>query len=170
MASVEQTSETGSHSPPSFQPQDARQLAGLLANLLPMLISLHPTAADMARQIDQQASVAMVKDLIADSVARLSGYLDHQTARQPGLETCSSQVAQAEQCAARGDVETAFSLIWQTYRGITALRMADPTLPPVGEGEFDAAAAKSAAIAKGTQQTAGQSNKPASSTPAPKPH
>jgi len=169
MASVEQTSEAGSHAtPPMFQPQDARQLAGLLANLLPMLMSLHPTAADMARQIDQQASVAMVKDLIADSVVRLSNYLDRQIERQPGLEVCASQVAQAEQCAAHGDVQTAFSLIWQTYRGIVALRMADPTLPPVGESEFDAAA-KTAAMTKGAQ-AAGQTAKSAVPAPAPKPH
>lgn len=149
--------------PPGFQPQDARLLAALLANLLPMLTNLAPeAAAGLATpslgawphppqpqfplaplgdnpQIAQQAAVALVQDITADCLRRLSSYLERQAGRQPALEPCIGVVTQAAQCFAVRDVSTAFSLICQAYRGIAMVRAAHPELPPVQDSQVASA-------------------------------
>jgi hypothetical protein len=81
--------------------------------------------------LDHQAATHLVEDITADSLRTLSTFLEAYAPQHRGLESCIPIVTQAARCfAARNHAQT-FALIWQAYRVITALRAANPQLPPL---------------------------------------
>jgi hypothetical protein len=80
--------------------------------------------------IDQQAAISLVEDITADSLRMLSAYLETYAGQHQGLESCVPIVTQAARCFAARDYAQTLGLIWQAYRAITALRAANPQLPP----------------------------------------
>ena len=80
--------------------------------------------------IDHQAAVNLVEDITADSLRTLSTYLETYASQHQGLESCVPIVTQAAHCFAARDFAQTLDLIWQGYRVITALRAANPQLPP----------------------------------------
>ena len=137
------------------QPQipDTQTLITLLGSLMPLLLRLQATPIEPSLQfgqfgqnpvdagpfgaatpnpaLDQQAAINFVEDITADSLRALSTFLEAQEGRYAGLETCVPIVTRAAQCFAMRDYAQAFSLIWQAYRVIAAVRAANPQLPPV---------------------------------------
>ena len=71
-----------------------------------------------------------MEDITADSLRTLSAYLDIYAGRFPGLDNCVAIVTEAAHRFKARDYAQAFGLIWQAYRVITALRAANPQLPP----------------------------------------
>jgi hypothetical protein len=81
--------------------------------------------------LDHQAAIHLVEDITGDSLRTLSTFLEAYAPQHRGLESCIPIVTQAARCfAARNHAQT-LALIWQAYRVITALRAADPQLPPL---------------------------------------
>jgi hypothetical protein len=81
--------------------------------------------------LDHQAATHLVEDITADSLRTLSTFLEAYVPEHRGLESCIPIVAQAARSfAARNHAQT-LALIWQAYRVITALRAANPQLPPL---------------------------------------
>ena len=121
--------------------QDTQRLIELLGNLMPVLQRIQSQAVEPSPpftpgslvpdnpMLDHQAAVAMVEDIIADSLRMLSGYLDTYAGRFPGLDTCVALVTEAAHRFAAHDYAQSFGLIWQSYRVITALRAGNPQLP-----------------------------------------
>jgi hypothetical protein len=81
--------------------------------------------------IDQQAAVAFIEDITADTLRNLSGYLEAHAEQHGELERCVGLVTQAARCFAAREYAQAFELIWQAYRVVAAARAANPQLPPV---------------------------------------
>ena len=138
------TSAPGAH--------DTQTLINLLSNLMPLLMRFQaqtlapmPTGygltpgygAPMAPQpmLDHQAAVALVEDITADSLRRLSGYLEANAGRHAGVETCVPIVTQAAHYFAAHDYAQAFGLVWQAYRTLAMLRASNPQLPPLHGGD-----------------------------------
>lgn len=128
--------------------QDTQTLITLLGNLMPLLMRfqaqtvgpMHPgygLAPDIAGpmgappMLDHQAAVNLVEDITADSLRRLSTYLETNAGRHAGLDTCVPIVTQAAHCFAAHDYAQAFGLVWQAYRAIAMLRASNPQLPPL---------------------------------------
>jgi hypothetical protein len=129
---------------PQQPAQETQQLIAQLTSLMPVLLRLQgqftqPSAPQFApvgfmiqnQMLDYQAAVNLVEDITASSLRTLSSYLEANLERNTGLQGCVAIVTQAAQCFAARDFAQAFDLIWQAYRQITMLRVADPQLPPV---------------------------------------
>lgn len=137
---------------PQAPTQDMQALVSLLGNLMPLLMRIQPQASGQPFQLnpanimipnpilDQQAAVSLVEDITADSLRRLSAYLENYAPRQTGLETCVAIVTQAAQSFAMRDYAYTFDLVWQAYRVIAAARMANPQLPSLRDFETMSAA------------------------------
>jgi hypothetical protein len=80
--------------------------------------------------LDQQAAVSFVEDITAHSLRALSNYLETYADQYHGLQSCVPIVTQAARSFAARDYAQTFGLIWHAYRLITALRAANPQLPP----------------------------------------
>jgi hypothetical protein len=80
--------------------------------------------------LDQQAAVAFVEDITADTLRTLSGYLETYANQHQALQSCVPIITQAARAFAARDYAQTFGLIWQAYRVITALRAGNPQLPP----------------------------------------
>jgi hypothetical protein len=128
--------------------QDTQNLIAQLTSLMPVLLRLQgqfsqPSAPQLAPggfmiqhpMLDHQAAVSLVEDITASCLRTLSSYLEANLERNAGLQGCVAIVTQAAQCFAARDFAPAFDLIWQVYRQITMLRVADPQLPPVRTAE-----------------------------------
>ena len=81
--------------------------------------------------LDHQAAIHLVEDITADSLRTLSTFLEAYAPQHRGLESCIPIVTQAARCFAARDQAQTLALIWQAYRVITALRAANPQLPPL---------------------------------------
>lgn len=121
------------------QPPDIQQLAGLLGNLMPLLLRLQSQAFEQPFRgnavvpnpaLDHQAAASLIADMIADSLRTLSAYLDANAALYAGLEGCVPVVTQAAHRFAARDYAEAFNQIWLAYRVIETIRAADPRIPP----------------------------------------
>lgn len=119
---------------------DAQALIGLLENLVPLLLHLQVQSlgTDTARlgtgptgPLEQQAAVAFTEDVILDALRNLSGYLQKNASRYPGLEAYRSVVADARRALAAGDYQRALGLVFEAYRAVAILRAIRPELPPV---------------------------------------
>lgn len=131
---------------------DTQTLIALLGNLMPLLVRLQAAPFEQPVSfgqfsgwgapigppnplLDQQAAISFVEDVTADSLDALSSFLDQHAGRDDGrhagLDGCLPIVTQARQCVAARDFAQAFTLIWQAYRVIAAVRAANPQLPAV---------------------------------------
>jgi hypothetical protein len=126
---------------------DTRTLVALLEGLMPLLLriqeqslgqqpfsfSLLDPANLMAQNaiLDHQAAVSLVEDITADSLRRLSSYLETHAGQHPELQRGVGVVTQAAHCFAARDYGQAFALICEAYRAITILRTINPQLPPL---------------------------------------
>ncbi|MBR0828049.1 hypothetical protein JQ596_21170 [Bradyrhizobium manausense] len=120
---------------------DIQQLAGLLGNLMPLLMRLQSQGFEQSFRtmpgnfpipnpvLDHQASENMIGDMLAATLRSLSAYLEANAAQYAGLEHCGPTVTQAANRLAERDYAQAFNLIWLSYRAIETLRAADPRLP-----------------------------------------
>ena len=82
--------------------------------------------------LDHQAAVSLAEDMIGGLLKTLSGYLDANVGQNAGLNNCAPILAQATQNLAARNYAQALNLIWMVYRAITAIKAADPKLPPLG--------------------------------------
>jgi hypothetical protein len=133
--------------------QDIQNLVALLGSLMPLLTRLQSQSADQLFQfgpinpmipnpmLDHQAAVNLAEDITADSLRRLSAYLETNAPRYQGLEGCVAIAAQAAHCFGIRDYAGAFDLILQAYRVITGARAINPQLPPLRSTEALAPAA-----------------------------
>jgi hypothetical protein len=136
------------------QPQspDIQQLVGLLGSLMPLLLRFQAQAfqsqvfqSQVLEQpfhggpgnfvmpnpaLDRQAAENFISDIIAGSLRTLSAYLEANAGQYAGLESCIPIVTQAAHRFAVRDYAQAFDLIWQAYRAIEMVRVADPRIPP----------------------------------------
>jgi hypothetical protein len=148
--------------------QDTQMLVALLGSLMPLLLQIQsqgpqsPGAQPPLSQtaglgassplgfanrpnfnpmVDHQAAVELVEDMTADSLRRLSTYMETYAPRHAGLEGCVGIVTQAAHCFAMRDYAQAFDLTLQAYRTIAMLRASDPQLPALRAVDADPTAA-----------------------------
>jgi hypothetical protein len=131
------------------RPADIQQLVGLLGNLMPLLLRLQSQGFEQPFQtipgylpmpnavLDRQASENMMGDMIAQSLRSLSTYLETNAKQHAGLESCIPIATQAAHSFAARDYAQAFNLIWMAYRGIEAIRAADPRVPLLRQASTD---------------------------------
>ena len=133
---------------------DAQALVGLLENLVPLLLHFQTQAFGPAgpgafangpsAHIEQQAAVAFTEDVILDALKNLSGYVQKNENRYPGLENFTNVISNARRALAARDYQQALALVLDVYRGIAILRAIKPELPPIRQrsGEEQQAAAQ----------------------------
>jgi len=114
-------------------------VAAVLKDIMPVLTRIQSRAPQTTspRSVSQTpvettAAVAMVSDLGADSLRRLTAYLDAHAEKFDGLETCAPIVEAAAHAFAAREYERSFTLIFEVYRAIAMLRNDDPKLPLPG--------------------------------------
>ena len=119
--------------------EDPGSAASLLQDIMPILARLqtrspHSPIAGLPGMAPSEtvAAVALVADLGADSLRRLTAYLDEEAGGHEGLEHCVPLVSSAAQALGARDYALAFTLIFECYRTIAMLRLADPRLPLPG--------------------------------------
>jgi hypothetical protein len=125
---------------PMGQPQeDLGDLTAVLADIMPILDRIQnrsPQAGALGlfghASVETLAAVSLVSDLGADSLRRLTAYLDAHAQNFSGLETCAPVVAAAARALAARDYAQAFTLLFEVYRTITLLRLEDNKLPAPG--------------------------------------
>jgi ectoine hydroxylase-related dioxygenase (phytanoyl-CoA dioxygenase family) len=147
---------TASQSQPSDS--DIAQLAGLLSNLMPLLLRFQSQALEQPFQagpgnavtpnpaLDHHAAENLVADIIAGSLRTLSAYLEANAGRHAGLESCVPIVTRAARRFAARDYAEAFNLIWLAYRAIETIRATDPQIPPLRAGGWASADQTSSSI------------------------
>jgi hypothetical protein len=123
--------------------QEARTLIALLGSLMPLLLRLQsqiPAQFPLLEpgnpvpnksMIEQQAAVTLIQDINAYSLRALAAYVETYAGQQAGVEYCVPIVTQAAHCFAVHDYAQTFALILQAYCVLTAVRAANPQLPPV---------------------------------------
>lgn len=118
---------------------DLRMLASVLQDIMPVLARIQtrspqtmPSGTAGPMSVETAASVALVSDLGADSLRRLTAYLDAHAEKNEGLENCAPLVAAAARALAGRDYAQSFTLLFDVYRTIALLRLDDPKLPLPG--------------------------------------
>jgi hypothetical protein len=138
-------SDSAPSNPTAAQPitQDAQTLIALLGNLMPLLLRLQSqmpaqfplfepgNPVPNKSMVEQQAAVTLIQDITADSLRALAAYVETYAGQQTGVEYCVPIVTQAAHCFAAHDYAQTFALILQAYCVLTAVRTANPQLPPV---------------------------------------
>jgi hypothetical protein len=121
---------------------DIQQLVGLLGSLMPLLLRFQSQTLEQPFQaapdnfvvpnpaLDRQAAENLIGDMIAESLRKLSVYLETNAGLHAGLQSCVPIVTQAAHRFAARDYTQAFNLIWLAYRAIETVRTADPGIPP----------------------------------------
>jgi hypothetical protein len=138
---------SSSHAPDGqLSRPDAQALAGLLENLVPLLLHFQSQSYGQQGQqgyaganirLEQQAAIAFTEDIILDTLRNLSTYVQRNSGRYPGLDAYSSVVADAKRALAARDYQRALSQIFDAYRAIAVLRAIKPELPPVRQRNSD---------------------------------
>jgi hypothetical protein len=118
---------------------DSRMLASVFQDIMPVLARIQMRAPQMPSpgtfghmSAETIAATALVSDLGADNLRRLTAYLDANAASVEGLEHCAPLVAAAARALAARDYAQTFTLLFDVYRTIAMLRMEDPKLPLPG--------------------------------------
>jgi hypothetical protein len=145
MARPQQGAASGQNAPRpqenSFEnvQQDLRELTAVLQDIIPTLDRIQNRSPQSAAQglfaqqsVETLAAVALVSDLGADSLRRLTAYLDANAENFGGLENLAPVVAAAARSLAARDYAQAFTLLFDVYRNIAVLRLDDPRLPTPG--------------------------------------
>jgi hypothetical protein len=118
--------------------EDLRELTAVLQDIMPVLDRIQNRSPQPGAvlfggaSVETLAAVALVGDLGADSLRRLTGYLDAHAKDFPGLEHCAPVVAGAARALAARNYAQAFALLFDVYRTITMMRLEDNTLPAPG--------------------------------------
>jgi hypothetical protein len=150
MARPQQGAASGQNNPPRPQDfgrenaqdiahQDLRELSAVLQDIIPTLDRIQnrsPQSAALGvfaqQSVETLAAVSLVSDLGADSLRRLTAYLDANAENFAGLENLAPSVAAAARALAARDYAQAFTLLFDVYRNIAILRLDDPRLPTPG--------------------------------------
>lgn len=118
---------------------DLRMLAAVFQDIMPVLARIQmrspqtiPPGSSGQMSVETVAAVALVSDLGADSLRRLTAYLDANAGKFEGLENCAPLVAAAARALAARDYAQTFTLLFDIYRTIAMLRVDDQTLPLPG--------------------------------------
>jgi len=121
------------------QGEDLRMVAAVLQDIMPVLTRIQSRApqtmaSDSFNQMPPEtvAAIAMVSDMGADSLRRLTAYLDAHAGKVEGLENCAGLAASAAHALAARDYEQCFTLIFDVYRTIALQRNDDPKTPLPG--------------------------------------
>jgi hypothetical protein len=133
-------SQRGSRSSdnPGFNPGSVAStgVQDILRDIMPVLARLQMRAPQMPSpgpasplSAEAAAAVALVSDMGADSLRRLTAYLDAHAGKFEGLENCVPLVTTAAHALAAGDYARSFTLIFDVYRAIAVFRADDPNLP-----------------------------------------
>lgn len=119
--------------------EDLRELTAVLQDIVPILDRIQTRSPQVGAlglfghaSVETLAAVALVSDLGADSLRRLTAYLDAHADDCPGLEQCAPVVAAAARALAARDYAQAFTLVFDAYRTITMMRLEDNALPAPG--------------------------------------
>ncbi len=119
--------------------EDVRMLAAVFQDIMPILARIQTRAPQtplpgFAGQVSAEtvAAVALVSDMGADSLRRLTAYLDANAGKFEGLENCAPLVAAAARALAARDYAQSFTLIFDAYRTIAMLRADDENMPLPG--------------------------------------
>lgn len=119
--------------------EDSRMLAAVLQDIMPVLARIQtrspqtiPPGPFGQMSVETAAAVALVADMGADSLRRLTAYLDANAGKFEGLENCAPLVAAAARTLAARDYAQTFTLIFDIYRTIALLRADDQRLPLPG--------------------------------------
>jgi|GEM_PF-2035693 len=134
------TSQNPGLAHPGFTPGSENQnsfgVQEVLQDIMPVLARLQKRAPQMpqpapsgALPAEMTAAVALVSDMAADSLRRLTAYLDAHAAKFDTLENCVPVVTTAAHALAARDYARSFTLIFDVYRTIAVLRAEDPGLP-----------------------------------------
>jgi len=122
-----------------FSGEDPGAMGSVLQDIIPVLAriqsrSSHGSIPGLPGLVSSEAvaAVAMVADLGADSLRRLTAYLDEETGKHEGLEHCVPLVSAAAQALGARDYALAFTMIFDCYRTIAMLRVGDSSLPLPG--------------------------------------
>ena len=122
--------------------EDLRMVAAVLQDIMPVLSRIQSRAPQTMSPgsfsqmpAETAAAVALVSDMGADSLRRLTAYLDAHAGKFEGLENCAPLVAAAAHALAAREYEQSFTLIFDVYRTIAVLRNDDPKLPLPGSVE-----------------------------------
>lgn len=126
---------------------DTQALAGLLENLVPLLLHFQTQSFGQAgplglaggrgARLEQQAAVAFTEDIILDSLRNLTNYVQRNASRYKGLESYSEVIAGAKRALAARDYQRALSQVFEAYRAVAVLRAIRPELPPVRQRASD---------------------------------
>ena len=120
---------------------DFGMLASVLQDIMPALARIQARAprpmslsglsgrASAQMAPEAVAAVALVCDIGADSLRRLTAYLESHADSHDGLEACVPLIAAAAQALGGRDYAMGFTMIFECYRMIATLRTADPSLP-----------------------------------------
>ncbi|MGO9391325.1 hypothetical protein [Rhodoblastus sp.] len=118
---------------------ELRMLAGVLNDIMPVLDRIQARSPQAAAPgfygqmpVETLAAVAFVSDLGADSLRRLTAYLEANATKFEGLDNCAPIVAAAARALAARDYAQGFTLLFEVYRAIAILRGDDPELPAPG--------------------------------------
>jgi hypothetical protein len=121
------------------QGDDLRTLAAVLQDIMPALARIQtrspqaPSPGPLGPiSVETAAAVALVSDLGADSLRRLTAYLDANAGKFGGLENCVPLATAAAQALAARDYARSFTMLFDIYRTIALLRTEDPKLPLPG--------------------------------------
>lgn len=119
--------------------EDLRALASVLQDIMPVLARIQTRSTQSPglgfpgqTSVETAAAVALVSDLGADSLRRLTAYLDANAEKFQGLESCAPFVASAARALAARDYAQAFTHLFEVYRIIAVLRSDDPAIPTPG--------------------------------------
>lgn len=117
--------------------EESRVLASVFQDIMPVLARIQmrspaPTAGFGQMPPETVAAVALVSDLGADNLRRLTAYLDAHAGKFEGLENCAPLVAAAARALAARDYAQCFTLFFDVYRAIAMLRAEDAGLPLPG--------------------------------------
>jgi hypothetical protein len=115
---------------------DLRAVSSVLHDIMPVLNriqSRNPQAAALGlfgqMSVESLAAVALVTDLGADSLRRLTAFLDANVGKHEGLENCAPVVAAAARALSARDYAQAFTHIFEAYRAIALMQMEDLEIP-----------------------------------------
>jgi len=140
------TSQNPGLTNPGFTPGSENPAGGLrfesfgvqevLQDIMPVLARLQKRAPHTPQPApsgplpaEMTAAVALAADMAADSLRRLTAYLDAHAAKFETLENCVPAVTTAAHALAARDYARSFTLIFDVYRTIAVLRAEDPDLP-----------------------------------------
>lgn len=115
--------------------EDLHTLAAVLQDIMPALARIQTRTPPVMTpgtgpvSVETTAAVALVSDMGADSLRRLTTYLDAHAGKFEGLENCVPLATAAAQALAARDYARSFTLLFDIYRTIALIRSEDQKLP-----------------------------------------